>query len=507
MLLFAFILGSCDGPRPDDRIPAVDGPLTLELRYPTEGIVLDRDSIAIWGTVGTGEGSLRVNDRQVTVERNGAFADFIPLPAADTAVLDFAAERAGETVRESIRIYRNAPPSSPPAAAETVVPHGRWVTLRRAPSDTADSATQARPIYSRWAPDGSLAVPLGQEARVYSDVRTASALRLLLAPDILVWVPAADAIEARSAPLVLPQLGGIRVTADSNETVVRVPAGERVNTSVELAVDRMQWTIWADPTTNVMPQLDTTVGIVQQVRLQTERPGRAIITVLLAEQPLGWKSEWRDGHLLLRLRSQRPLREGLAGLIIALDPGHPPGGTVGPTGYTEAEMTLAVARAAAERLEKLGARPVLLREDEGPVSLDERLARAERAGAHVLISIHGNSPGPGRPPSSVLGTQTLWLQPMARPLANAMARGVRRALGQVSLGAHQRDFAVNRTTWLPAVLVEGTGLVLPEREAFLRTPAGIGAYADGIVAGLQDWLLPFGAGTDTLGSDAKRPDS
>jgi hypothetical protein len=31
-------------------------------------------------------------------------------------------------------------------------------------------------------------------------------------------------------------------------------------------------------------------------------------------------------------------------------------------------------------------------------------------------------------------------------------------------------------------------MVVPEREAFLRTQRGIDAYADGIVAGLQEWL-------------------
>ena len=503
VLWCALMVGSCGGPQPDDRIPAVDGALALELRYPTEGIVLDRDSIALWGTVGTGRATLRVNDREVLVERNGAFADFIPLPATDTAILDFVAERGGETRRQTIRILRKAPAAAAPRQEDTIVPHERWLLLRRAPSDTADSATQGRPIYSRWAPDGGLAVPLQQESRLFSDVRTATAVRLRLANDARVWVPAVDVVAATSAPLPLPRVDSLRLSVDSNETVIRIPATERLNTSVELALDRMHWTIWSDPPSGVMPTLDTTVGMIQQMRVRTDRPGRTVIVVRFSDQPLGWKSEWRDGNLLLRIRSQRPLRAGLRGLIVALDPGHPPGGTTGPTGYTEPEMTLAVARAAAERLEAAGARPVLLRDDEAPVSLDERLARAERAGAHVLISIHGNSPGPGRPPRSVLGTQTIWLQPIARPLANAMARGVRHALGQVSLGAHRQDFAINRTTWLPSVLVEGTGLVIPEREAFLRTPEGIGTYADGIVAGLEDWLSGFAGEPDTLTAGAK----
>lgn len=493
---------SCDGgPRPDASIPAVDGPLALELRYPADGTVLNRDSIAIWGAVGTGEASLLVNDRHVVVERNGGFADFVPLPSADTALLDFVAERGGETRRQTIRIFRRSPASGARAANgsynEALVPHERWVILRRARSDTVDSATHARPIYSRWTPGGSLAVPLDQESRVFSDLRTATALRLRLAPDLLVWVPAAEAVDAGSAPLPSPRLGGLRFEADSNETSLWIPAAERLNASAEFAVDRLHWTIWAERADGLVPALDTAAGTVRQIRHRADRQGRVVLEVLLTEKPLGWKSEWRNGHLVLRIRAQRPLRAGLRGLVVAVDPGHPPGGTIGPTGLTEAAMTLAVARATSERLQALGARPVLLREDGAPVSLDERIARAERVGAHVLISIHGNSPGPGRPPWAVLGTQTIWLQPMAQPLANALLREVRIALNQNPLGAHRQDFALLRPTWFPAVLVEGTGLVLPEREAYLRTDAGIGAYADGLVSGLEFWLRLVAPRVDT----------
>ena len=202
VVLCTFTALSCDGARPDARIPPRDGPLALELRYPTDGMELNRDSIAIWGTVGTGEASLRVNDREVVVERNGAFADFLPLPRADTAVLDFIAESGDDTRRQTIRILRRIPAAGASAAREAPVPQERWVVLRRARSDTADSATHARPIYSRWAPNGSLAVPLEQESRAFSDLRAANSIRLRLAPDVFVWVAAAETAEAGASPLM-----------------------------------------------------------------------------------------------------------------------------------------------------------------------------------------------------------------------------------------------------------------------------------------------------------------
>ena len=211
----------------------------------------------------------------------------------------------------------------------------------------------------------------------------------------------------------------------------------------------------------------------------------------LHADPLGWKSEYRDGRQVLRIRSARPVESGLRGLIVGLDAGHPPGGTTGPSGLHEDSMTLAVAREAAARLRALGATPLLIREDASAVSLDERIVRAAAADVHVYVSIHGNSPGAGRPPTAVSGTLIYWLEPNSSTLARAMLDEVAQALGQPPTALLREDFAVIRTTWYPAVLVEGVGMVLPEREAYLRTPDGIAAYAEGIVAGLQRWLAEW----------------
>lgn len=473
---------------PGVRIPRIDGPLVLELRYPLDGTVIAQDSTAIWGSTGSGRASLDVNGRRIRVEPNGAFADFVPLPADDTATLRFRAHMGRDTAGRVIRIPRRAGARMAAAVEPRVRDWTYRVRLRRLPSDTVDSATQARPIFTRWLPDGSVAFGIPQDVRLFADARTDDHLRLRIAPGLRVWVPAADAeVIGPGQPRNHP-LHDLRVSADSAEAVVSFALEEPVFSQVELGGGHLVWTVYGVDAEAAGPVAGPASGIVRSLASLPSGAGTARLAIALTEEPLGWKTEWQEGRLRLRIRTLPRFRDGLRGLVVGLDAGHPPEGTTGAAGLREDSMTLAVARAAAGRLRALGARPVLIRETAAPVSLDERIARAERSGVHVFISIHGNSPGPGRPPRAVLGTALYWLRQNAYPLARALYPEVARALGQRPLALVREDLAVLRPTWYPAILVEGTAMVVPEREAFLRTQRGIDAYADGIVAGLREWL-------------------
>jgi N-acetylmuramoyl-L-alanine amidase len=221
--------------------------------------------------------------------------------------------------------------------------------------------------------------------------------------------------------------------------------------------------------------------------MRDERDGRVIVEVSLEASPLGWRAGWRAGRALLEVRPPRPPGAGLGGLVVAIDPGHPPLGSIGPGGLREDSLTLAVGLETARRLRALGAIAVLTRSDRGSVSLDERLARAERAGAEVFVSIHANAPGDGRPPWSVDGTRTYWFQPNALRLANTLHDSVAASLRQPEGGISFSNLAVLRSTWFPAVLVEGLALTMPAREAHLRSLQGVAEYAAGLVAGIRGW--------------------
>ncbi len=506
LLLLLLGLAALDGcSRRDSSIPAVDGPLTVTLRYPVADAKVGGDSIAAWGTVGTGRSTLHVNGVPVTVENNGAFAAFLPLPPGAKPVLTFVAVKGRDSVRRRIPLRRDgdANGTAPDTVRRT---WSKWVSMRRLPSDTADSATQWRPIYSRWRPRGAVALALTQGLRFRSDLRTTSAMRLVVSPTLRVWIPIVDG-DTTASPAPLPVTArALRLSHTRDVVQLTVPMAREVPTTVELAGDRLHWTLHGATWSALPRAID---GLVAPVRRVVARAGSARragaparaetaptnepdaasahVDIGLTHMPLGWRSEWKDGAMQLTIRIPPAQRPNLEGLTILLDPGHPPDGTVGPSGLVEDSITLAVARVAAGWLRALGARVTLTRADSGRLSVEARAAMITQRSPHLFVSIHANAPGPGRPPVAVHGTQVYYMQPNGRQLARAFLHSVSDAMRHPALGAYQGEYAVLRQTWATAALVEGTPLIIPEREAFLRTPAGIAAYAQGIVDGVLEW--------------------
>ncbi len=464
-----------------------DGPLKMELRYPANGVQMAGDSIAAWGTLGTGRAILTINGVRVQVEPNGAFASYVATPKDAERSLVFVARRGSDSVRHVVQLAKVAGGEAKSSAAIGVRPLTTWVRMQRLPSDTADSATQARPIYTRWRPDGQVALGLMQGMRVHADAETDDALRLDISKDVSVWVPRVDALPAPARARTL-RAGRLTINPDVDSGVVlRIPLSEPVPTSVELSGDRLIWTIhgaeWATPPAPA----DVHSSMVRRVVPQTARGGRVVVDLGLSAMPIGWRSEWTNGELRLRVRRPHAVGESLKGMRILLDPGHPPDGSMGAAGLAEDSVTLAVALAAERQLRSLGADVALTRRDSKRLSLEARAATIEQRSPEVFVSIHANSPGPGRPPIAVDRTFVYWMDPHAIQLARNVAENVAESLGQPLYGQSQGEYAVLRSSWATSVLVEGFGLVLPEREAFMRSGDGVEAYATGIVKGIQKW--------------------
>lgn len=95
-------------------------------------------------------------------------------------------------------------------------------------------------------------------------------------------------------------------------------------------------------------------------------------------------------------RTTQPAAAAANGRIhrVVIDPGHGGSdpGAIGPTGLTEASVTLDVARRAAERLAvNYGIQVTLTRDDDTYVDLEARAAHANDAGADLFVSVHCNS--------------------------------------------------------------------------------------------------------------------
>ncbi|HEX2168566.1 MAG TPA: N-acetylmuramoyl-L-alanine amidase [Longimicrobiales bacterium] len=84
-------------------IPAVDGPLVLEVGYPPEGAsIAASDSNFIFGQTGSGRAQLTINGRPIDVAPNGGFLAFIPV--TDDGVYRLSATKDGQTATLERRV-------------------------------------------------------------------------------------------------------------------------------------------------------------------------------------------------------------------------------------------------------------------------------------------------------------------------------------------------------------------------------------------------------------------
>jgi N-acetylmuramoyl-L-alanine amidase len=145
-------------------VPRVDGSLHLRVSYPPAGaLVSTRGRNFIFGSTGSGDARVWIDDQEVEVQPNGAFLAFIPVPPDE--VYRLRATRGGETATLEIPIRLPAPPPSgdaPVIVAGSAYPTGGWVAL---PGERIEVGFRgsAGGTASLVLPDGSR-VPLAQDA-------------------------------------------------------------------------------------------------------------------------------------------------------------------------------------------------------------------------------------------------------------------------------------------------------------------------------------------------------
>src|SRR5688572_22957374 len=144
-------------------------------------------------------------------------------------------------------------------------------------------------------------------------------------------------------------------------------------------------------------------------------------------------------------------------------------------------------------LEQRGARVVMTRTTPEPVALADRPIIARRANAHALVSIHLNALPDGVNPFRAQGTETYHYHIHSLPLAQAVQATAVANMGLPDNGAKRRNLALVRPTWMPAILVEGAFIMMPDQEAAMRTPEYQEKYARAIVDGLENYFRELAA--------------
>ncbi len=399
-------------------------------------------------------------------------------PATDSSWVNLEAIRGVDTVRTKwplrVGIVDAARPPLAVVADDT------------AGTGTTDGVLAGRPVpfgtYHWFFPNGTVAPVSG---------RSNGQVRLQLSRQSVAWVDGTDIVPLRpGTPLPPGVAGSMRLRADSGSVTLFVPVSRRVPYRVDEETSAILLRLYGAAADMDWIRYRDADPFVRLVSFHQPAEDEVEIRVDLAEPVWGYRTRWSGSELALEIR-RPPVVDGdrpLAGRRIAVDAGHPPAGSRGPTGITEADVTLGVARKLRTLLEERGADVVMTRDTRSGVGLAQRPQIAEDANAELLVSIHGNALADGRNPYANSGTTVFYYHPRAVPLARAIDRALVRQLGFPDLGVARGDLHVARATWMPSVLVEGLFMMVPAQEAVLIGEEGQWRYARGVFEGIERFL-------------------
>ena len=210
-------------------------------------------------------------------------------------------------------------------------------------------------------------------------------------------------------------------------------------------------------------------------------------------KPFGYSSYYNpDGVLIVSMKEFPKVdpKNPLKNIKITIDAGHggSEAGAVGCLGTKEKDVNLAISKNLKNKLEKLGAKVFMTREDDSYVGLYERVDKSNGFNADIFLSIHNNSLPDSMANRDATGTETYYFYPQSKELAKILAKTISEKTGFKN-GAHRgQSFAVIRNTQSIAVLIEVGFMINPDDNAKLIDPKFQDKISDGIIEGLERYL-------------------
>ncbi|MGQ9834713.1 MAG: N-acetylmuramoyl-L-alanine amidase [Thermoanaerobaculaceae bacterium] len=374
-----------------------------------------------------------------------------------------------------------------------------------------------------FTPGGSLAVVDGELTSLPGPVRT-------LENHVVATIPTCAA--------VLKPLGFQVVGTAHSLSIVAVATTTLLGATLEVSGDEAVLTFSGlpDAPTVLLEENGFRLLFSQPVQLLAAPSGKEVVSGFQVQErelrvilSRPWRLVQQDfsqaaGRLTLKMERQAQAvrqAEPRNAPVVVLDPGHggEDQGAKGPNGLLEKDLTLAIAKAVASRLQEAGVTVRLTREGEETVALSDRVAFANRLQADCFVSIHANA----APARGARGAETYFMsldasdpeaaQAAARENASAgqvqlilwelahvakqeassrLALELQTRLNQLSgirdRGVKQAPFAVLTGATMPAVLVEVGFLTNPEEELRLASSTEQARIASALTEGILAFL-------------------
>ncbi len=498
------------GPAPDASagkltalpgMPLVQGPLVPRMVYPRPNqMITSKDSNFVFGSVGNGLATLTINGQNVRVYQNGAYLGWVANPPASLPQYELVVSLGAETVRGVQPVLvpgmqRPGADTTPPPPNVVTDTTPTWVVL----GDSASAASDTdRVVIGRPGPNTVYRWFLLPGTRVQLTARYPGFARIRLDSGLEIWV---EAIDARTLatnpdpPVRIARNSRVRSSADWSDLII--PISERPAFFVEERERSIALTLYDARSSTDIVNFPTADSLIRSVEWSAERNDRVTYNVRLSQEPFGYLVFYENNALVLRIRRRPPQLatqvlpgvSAMAGLTIVVDPGHPPAGATGPTGLYEGDAVLPVGLALERILKARGANVVMTRTTNVPVELAMRPVIARRANGHAFVSLHYNAyPDGVNPFTQRNGMEVYFYRPHSEALGRAVQQQMLAKIPLEDQGVYFRSLAVVRNTWMPAVLVEGGFIIIPEQENAMRTPAFQEAYARAVADGLEAYF-------------------
>jgi N-acetylmuramoyl-L-alanine amidase len=485
--------------------PAPETPVHITVAYPVPGQWRPKvDSNFIFGSAANAHATLTINGYPVPLWKNGAFLAFLPMPSdgiyhlvakrdndVDTASVAYRSrviEPEGED-RSSPehRVEKVQQVFAPPLTAEI----SRGSDTLQTGNDVAPGARTPDGNREWFFPRGTRLNVVEQEGKYY---------KVELDKQAFAWVadtnfdihPKGIADRSRYSKSkesvgINPQPAFIDIVLPSDYNPFQITSN-----GTELRIHLYG----ASRPTNLNSQVSD--ALLQNIGYDSISAG-VEFTVQLTKPVWGYKTFYTaDGSLDLRIRRPPKIdpNDPLRGIRIMLDPGHPPGGAIGPTGLTEREANLAEALRVRDQLLAKGAIVLMTHTDlHGLVSdynqveeLDARSALAVHDDVDLMVSLHNNAFPDGTNPFLNYGTSTYYFNSFSAPLASELNRAIAEIAGIPNLGSFEKSLAICRPTWMPSALTESLYMMFPDEEAKLRDPKFLDMLAAAHVRGIENFL-------------------